>query len=79
MPTLVGLTKAALTNSWESRKQNNRLKERLSNREEQMKVQDESQQTKEKLFKMAHTKMGAQNTNIRMMETRLKDLQKMCD
>lgn len=44
-----------------------------------MKVQDESQQTKEKLFKMAHTKMGAQNTNIRMMETRLKDLQKMCD
>lgn len=54
---LIELTRVCLANSWEHRSLTNKLKERLSNREQQLIVVDEKFASQEDLFRMATGKL----------------------
>ena len=78
LPTLRALAKACLANGWEQRKYINRLTERLSNREHQLGIVDDRSVQQDKLFVITTNKLEEQNQNIKILEARCTELQRMC-
>ncbi len=56
-PTLRMLAKACLTNIWEQRESINRLRDRLSNRDQQIEILEEKSASQDQLLITATTKL----------------------
>lgn len=79
IPALRALSNACLSYGWDQRKYINKLKDRLSIRDQQLRIAEEKSTNQDKLFQLGNDKHRQQNTNIRILEARCKELQRQCE